>query len=122
MDGSCSLERATGIEPAWPAWKAGTLPLSYARAKNNLPRCDHAAKCFLGLRRPRRKRRAAKRRGRDEASRLQASERLLFPRPGFGYCRNEPGGFGFLCGLCFISSARADLTIVQKVEGVGGGG
>jgi hypothetical protein len=24
-------ERATGIEPAWPAWKAGTLPLSYAR-------------------------------------------------------------------------------------------
>ena len=27
-------ERATGIEPAWPAWKAGTLPLSYARAPN----------------------------------------------------------------------------------------
>ena len=26
------LERATGIEPAWPAWKAGALPLSYARA------------------------------------------------------------------------------------------
>jgi hypothetical protein len=26
-----SSERATGIEPAWPAWKAGTLPLSYAR-------------------------------------------------------------------------------------------
>ncbi len=26
-------ERATGIEPAWPAWKAGTLPLSYARAE-----------------------------------------------------------------------------------------
>ena len=25
------LERAAGIEPAWPAWKAGTLPLSYAR-------------------------------------------------------------------------------------------
>lgn len=24
-------KRATGIEPAWPAWKAGTLPLSYAR-------------------------------------------------------------------------------------------
>src|SRR4051794_28317505 len=24
-------QRATGIEPAWPAWKAGTLPLSYAR-------------------------------------------------------------------------------------------
>ena len=29
---SWSLERATGIEPAWPAWKAGALPLSYARA------------------------------------------------------------------------------------------
>ncbi len=28
----CSgVERATGIEPAWPAWKAGALPLSYAR-------------------------------------------------------------------------------------------
>jgi hypothetical protein len=24
-------ERATGIEPALPAWKAGALPLSYAR-------------------------------------------------------------------------------------------
>src|SRR5687768_7559514 len=28
---SLRLERATGIEPAWPAWKAGTLPLSYTR-------------------------------------------------------------------------------------------
>ena len=25
------LERVTGIEPALPAWKAGTLPLSYTR-------------------------------------------------------------------------------------------
>ena len=25
------LERVTGIEPAWPAWKAGALPLSYTR-------------------------------------------------------------------------------------------
>ena len=24
-------ERVTGIEPAWPAWKAGALPLSYTR-------------------------------------------------------------------------------------------
>ncbi len=23
------LEPVTGIEPAWPAWKAGALPLSY---------------------------------------------------------------------------------------------
>jgi hypothetical protein len=26
-----TVERATGIEPAPPAWKAGALPLSYAR-------------------------------------------------------------------------------------------
>ena len=25
------VERVAGIEPAWPAWKAGTLPLSYTR-------------------------------------------------------------------------------------------
>jgi hypothetical protein len=25
------VERVTGIEPALPAWKAGTLPLSYTR-------------------------------------------------------------------------------------------
>ncbi len=25
------MERVTGIEPVWPAWKAGTLPLSYTR-------------------------------------------------------------------------------------------
>ena len=29
--GILPVERAAGIEPAWPAWKAGTLPLSYAR-------------------------------------------------------------------------------------------
>ena len=28
---SLLMERAKGIEPSWPAWKAGTLPLSYAR-------------------------------------------------------------------------------------------
>ena len=28
---SVTLERVTGIEPAWPAWKAGALPLSYTR-------------------------------------------------------------------------------------------
>ena len=46
-------QRATGIEPAWPAWKAGTLPLSYARADNaspartKLPRARATAKRFL---------------------------------------------------------------------------
>ena len=25
------MERMTGIEPAYPAWKAGALPLSYIR-------------------------------------------------------------------------------------------
>lgn len=28
-------------------------------------------------------------------------------------------GFALLCGICFSSFARADLTIVQKVEGLG---
>jgi hypothetical protein len=31
MIGKISAERVTGIEPAWPAWKAGALPLSYTR-------------------------------------------------------------------------------------------
>ena len=26
-----NVERVTGIEPAWSAWKAGALPLSYTR-------------------------------------------------------------------------------------------
>src|SRR5690606_33891579 len=33
---SCSgfcLERMTGIEPAFPAWEAGVLPLNYIRAQ-----------------------------------------------------------------------------------------
>lgn len=25
------MERKTGIEPAWPEWKSGALPLSYIR-------------------------------------------------------------------------------------------
>ena len=29
--GHRGCERVTGIEPAWPAWKAGALPLSYTR-------------------------------------------------------------------------------------------
>ena len=40
LEGSCSIqlsywrismERVTGIEPAYPAWKAGVLPLNYTR-------------------------------------------------------------------------------------------
>jgi len=27
------MERVEGIEPSWPAWKAGTLPLSYTRLR-----------------------------------------------------------------------------------------
>src|SRR5881409_3847089 len=37
-------KRATGIEPAWPAWKAGTLPLSYARVLR-LEICLSRAQC-----------------------------------------------------------------------------
>ena len=41
-------ERATGIEPAWPAWKAGTLPLSYARVwSGKVPLARVTAKRFL---------------------------------------------------------------------------
>jgi hypothetical protein len=39
------VERATGIEPAWPAWKAGALPLSYAR----MLRGGGAAQAYLVL-------------------------------------------------------------------------
>src|SRR5437879_10622124 len=28
------VERVMGIEPTWPAWKAGALPLSYTRTGN----------------------------------------------------------------------------------------
>src|SRR3954447_21992191 len=31
LDLRLCVERVTGIEPAWPAWKAGALPLSYTR-------------------------------------------------------------------------------------------
>ena len=34
---SLAVERMTGIEPAWPAWKAGALPLSYIRAASMVP-------------------------------------------------------------------------------------
>ena len=45
LEGSCSIqlsywrismERVTGIGPAYPAWKAGVLPLNYTRAYANL--------------------------------------------------------------------------------------
>ena len=38
--GALCWERVTGIEPAWPAWKAGALPLSYTRVRR--PRTDGA--------------------------------------------------------------------------------
>ena len=39
-----TVERVTGIEPAWPAWKAGALPLSYTREATDRPavRCSVA--------------------------------------------------------------------------------
>src|SRR5262245_13637921 len=40
-------ERVKGIEPSWPAWKAGALPLSYTRAWGvKLPRPAEVAKFF----------------------------------------------------------------------------
>ena len=44
LEGSCSIqlsywrismERVTGIGPAYPAWKAGVLPLNYTRESIN---------------------------------------------------------------------------------------
>ena len=32
----CEVERAAGIEPAWPVWKTGTLPLSYTRINSDI--------------------------------------------------------------------------------------
>ena len=31
----CKLERVKGIEPSYPAWKAGVLPLNYTRKLGN---------------------------------------------------------------------------------------
>ncbi len=54
------LERVTGIEPAQPAWKAGTLPLSYTRSALTVKpygraearvRADEALHCLLLVRR-----------------------------------------------------------------------
>jgi hypothetical protein len=33
LTSASAVERVTGIEPALPAWKAGTLPLSYTRER-----------------------------------------------------------------------------------------
>ena len=41
------MERVTGIEPAWPAWKAGVLPLNYTRIKNG--RDDRIRTCDILL-------------------------------------------------------------------------
>ena len=39
------LERMTGIEPAYPVWKTGALPLSYIRAPFRLARCAPVSSC-----------------------------------------------------------------------------
>jgi hypothetical protein len=40
------MVRADGIEPSTPAWKAGVLPLNYARLKGIeiKPKYDHSVK------------------------------------------------------------------------------
>lgn len=35
------MERVDGIEPTWPAWKAGALPLSYTRSRPGIDRLCH---------------------------------------------------------------------------------
>gem|GEM_PF-5900631 len=48
---SCVVERATGIEPAWPVWKTGALPLSYARSGSVAPTCGRNLSKRAGSRR-----------------------------------------------------------------------
>src|SRR5216683_1948226 len=88
-------ERATGIEPAWPAWKAGTLPLSYARTKTNCRDVVALPSAFS-----------------------LARSRLLFHRSMSSYWIMKLAAFNFLFSIVSLVAARADLTIVQKVEGL----
>src|SRR5690242_18694697 len=46
---SMKVERVMGIEPTWPAWKAGALPLSYTRANCDSNRGGRGmSMCVLG--------------------------------------------------------------------------
>ncbi len=40
------MERVMGIEPTYPAWKAGVLPLNYTRVFRNATILSQAA-CFV---------------------------------------------------------------------------
>ena len=44
---ACILERAKGIEPSYPAWKAGVLPLNYARVLGYVITCGGRCQRFL---------------------------------------------------------------------------
>ena len=63
--GRWKMERAKGIEPSWPVWKTGALPLSYARPSarqcsggpwvvnatafpHAINACSHVARCSRG--------------------------------------------------------------------------
>jgi hypothetical protein len=37
----CSMERVMGIEPTYPAWKAGVLPLNYTRMGHSAKKYYH---------------------------------------------------------------------------------
>jgi hypothetical protein len=111
-------QRATGIEPAWPAWKAGTLPLSYARAgRLNLATAREAAKAFLCGSEA-----TAERSYVAPAWLLKPSSwplELAICRPAVLASEMKIAGFSLLFSALLLLSAQADLTIVQKVEGAG---
>ena len=99
-------ERATGIEPAWPAWKAGTLPLSYARAALSWREAARKPSDFPRVCA------ALNSRGRVSLGTCFFADRRLASRHEillliFGFC------------AVAISQTFADLTIVQSVEGMG---
>src|SRR4051812_4835151 len=83
-------ERVKGIEPSSVAWKATALPLSYTRERGKLTRLPAAAKSFL------------------EAFALSPLRDLIACMKALAFS---------LAVIAALSlSARADFTIVQKVE------
>jgi hypothetical protein len=71
------MERVVGIEPTWPAWKAGTLPLSYTRVC-----CSEAADKMHGP--------------------GGARKTGFLPAPGSGLEKTRAGWQGNPCGILQI--------------------
>ncbi len=93
-----------GIEPSSVAWKATALPLSYTRVAGKLPLLPKPAKLFLVWRR-----------GPGGIRGLG----LHFSALALATSHMKIFAFAFSVGALTISPLRADLTLVQSVEGAG---